>query len=96
MPIYIIRHGAILCADYEMDIVYYPTLATAKAHLHKLGFKWDGDAHLYLNHAVGSWAAIDRFKEAKDEKARPDIARVDHCHWMPIKAKHSDAGERSR
>lgn len=78
MSVYIIRHGAILCADYEMDIVYYPTLSAAKSHLHALGFKWDGDSRLYLNHAAGKWAAIDRFKEAKDEKTRPDIIRRPH------------------
>jgi hypothetical protein len=91
MSVYIIRHGRILCADYEMDIVYYP-----KAHLHGLGFKWDGDAHLYLNHATGQWAAIDRFSEAKDAKIKPDIARVGYCKWVPIKAKHSDSGKGSR
>jgi hypothetical protein len=81
MSVYIIRHGRILCADYEMDIVYYPSRQAAKKHLHGLGFKWDGDAHLYLNHASSQWAAIDRFSEAKDEKVMAHPSS-DNFSWM--------------
>jgi hypothetical protein len=75
MSVYIIRHGRILCADYEMDIVYYPSRQAAKKHLHGFGFKWDAESHLYLNHDAGKWAAIDRFSEAQSEKVRVPISR---------------------
>jgi len=81
MSVYIIRHGRILCADYEMDIVYYPSRQAAKKHLHGFGFKWDGDARLYLNHATGKWAAIDRFSEAQSEKVMANPS-TDNFHWM--------------
>jgi hypothetical protein len=78
MSVYIIRHGSMFNGDYEMDIVYYPSLSAAKSHLRKLGFKWYEDGHLYMNEIIGKWAAIDRFSEAKDEKIKPNIARRDH------------------
>ena len=85
MPVYIIRFGTMLCgslpSDYQMDTIYYPNRQAAKAHLYVFGFKWDGESHLYLNHASSQWAAIDRFSEAKNEKVMAPVSRPIADKW---------------
>lgn len=62
--IYYVEHGA-YNTEGGSDIVYYSTLKSIKAHLHKLGFICRKG--LYENDTTRQWARIEWMDSAEDD-----------------------------